>query len=98
MTNVPESQRARFTMRPTVAALSCRDVVRMMWEYLDVELDAPTTAGVAAHLDGCRRCRNRHDAMRAFLGAVEKVKDADCASDALRERVDWLLRERGLQS
>jgi mycothiol system anti-sigma-R factor len=98
MTNFPEHQRARFTMRPTAATLSCRDVLQAMWEYLDGELDGRTTVAMTAHLGGCRRCRDRHDAMRAFLGAVERVKDADSASDALRERVDRLLRERGLQS
>ena len=98
MTNFPEQQRARFTMRPSAATLCCRDVVQAMWEYLDGELEGRATVAMKAHLDACRRCRERHDTMRAFLGAVEKVKDADCASGALRERVDQLLRERGLQS
>jgi anti-sigma factor RsiW len=98
MTNFPEHQRARFTMRPTAATLGCRDAVRAIWEYLDGELEGRATVAMKSHLDACRRCRNRHDSMRAFLGAVEKVRDADCASDALRERVDRLLRERGLQS
>jgi anti-sigma factor RsiW len=98
MTNFPEQQRARFTMRPLAATLSCCDVAQAMWEYLDGELEGRTTVAMKTHLDACRRCRERHDTMRAFLGAVEKVKDADCASGALRERVDRLLRERGLQS
>ena len=98
MTNCPEHQRARFTMRPTAATLSCRDAVHAMWEYLDGELEGRATVAMKAHLDACRRCRERHETLSAFLGAVEKVKDADCASGALRERVDRLLRERGLQS
>lgn len=98
MTNSPEHQRAQFTLRPTAATLGCREVVQAMWEFLDYELDARTAAAMKAHLDACRRCCERHDTMRAFLGAVEKVKDADCASGALRERVDQLLRERGLRS
>lgn len=98
MTNFSEHQRARFTMRPTAATLSCRDAVQSLWEYLDGELDWRATVAMKTHLDACRRCRARHEAMRAFLGAVEKVKDADCASGALRDRVDRLLRERGLQS
>lgn len=98
MTNFPEHQRARFTMRPTAVTLSCHDVVHVMWEYLDGELEARTTGAMRTHLNACRRCRERHDTMRAFLGAVEKVKDADHASGALRERVDRLLRERGLPS
>lgn len=98
MTDFPEHQRARFTMQPTAATLSCRDALQAMWEYLDGELEGRTTVAMKAHLDGCRSCRDRHEAMRAFLGAVERVKDADGASDALRERVDRLLRERGLQS
>jgi mycothiol system anti-sigma-R factor len=98
MTNVPNHQRARFTMRPSAATLGCRDVMQAMWEYLDGELDARTVLAMQEHLEACRRCRERHDSMRAFLGAVEKVKDSEPASDALRERVDRLLRERGLQS
>lgn len=85
-------------MRPSAGTLGCRDVVRAMWEYLDGELEARTVLAMQEHLETCRRCRERHDSMRAFLGAVEKVKDAEPASDALRERVDRLLRERGLQS
>ena len=98
MTNVPEHQRARFTMRPTAVTLSCRDAVQALWEYLDGELEWRATVVMKAHLEVCRRCRDRHESMRAFLGAVERVKDADWASGALRERVDRLLRERGLQS
>ncbi|MBA4072983.1 MAG: hypothetical protein C0497_14285 [Gemmatimonas sp.] len=98
MTNFPEHARARFTMQPTAATLSCRDAVQAMWEYLDGELDGRATVAMKSHLDACRRCRERHDTMRAFLGAVEQVKDAEPASDALRERVDRLLRERGFQA
>lgn len=98
MTNFPEHHRARFTMRPTAATLSCRDALQAMWEYLDGELEGRATLAMKSHLDTCYGCRARHDAMRAFLGAVERVKDADSASDALRERVDRLLRDRGLQS
>lgn len=98
MTNSPGHQRTRFTLRPTAATLNCRDAVHAMWEYLDGELDGRTTVAMKSHLDACRLCRERHDTMRAFLGAVEKVKDTDCASGALRERVDRLLRERGLES
>ena len=85
-------------MQPTAATLSCRDAVQAMWEYLDGELDARATVAMTVHLDACRHCREQHDTMRAFLGAVDRAKDADCASAALRERVDRLLRERGLQS
>jgi len=98
MTQFPQHPRARFVMRSTAATIGCRDAVQAMWEYLDGELDARTTVAMTAHLDACRRCRGRHDTMRAFLGAVERVKDADGASGALRERVDRLLRDRGLQS
>lgn len=98
MTNSPELHRAQFTMRPTAATLSCRDAVQALWEYLDGELEGRDTVAMHAHLDTCRRCRVRHDTMRAFLAAVEKAKDADCASRTLRERVARLLRERGLQS
>ncbi len=98
MTDFPEQQRARFTMRASAATLSCGEALQAMWEYLDGELEGRTTVAMTAHLDGCRRCRDRHDAMRAFLGVVARVKDADDASDALRERVDQLLRERGLHS
>jgi anti-sigma factor RsiW len=69
-----------------------------MWEYLDGELDARTGLAMTGHLNACDRCRERHDSMRAFLGAVERVRDSEPASAALRERVDRLLRERGLLS
>ncbi|MDP1889430.1 MAG: zf-HC2 domain-containing protein [Gemmatimonadaceae bacterium] len=98
MANFPGHQRARFTMRPTAATLSCRDAVQAMWEYLDGELEGRAIVAMKTHLDACLRCRERHDTLRAFLGAVERVQCVDCASGALRERVDRLLRDRGLQS
>ncbi|MBI2407933.1 MAG: zf-HC2 domain-containing protein [Gemmatimonadetes bacterium] len=85
-------------MRPTAATLGCGDVANVLWEYLDGELDVELAAEVRAHLNACPPCRTRIGSAQAFLRAVEGVEGVDRAPDALRERIDALLRERDLQS
>jgi mycothiol system anti-sigma-R factor len=98
MKRTPDSQRAQFTMRPTAATLGCRDVADVLWEYLDDELGAERAAAVRAHLNACPPCRIRSGYAQSFLRAVEGVEGTDRAPDVLRERIDALLRERGLLS
>lgn len=83
-------------MRPTAATLGCGDVANLLWEYLDVALSAEQSAAVRAHLSACPACRTRSGNARTFLRAVERVEGVDRAPDALRERIDALLRERDL--
>ena len=97
MTNHPEHRRLRFTMRAS-ASMPCRDVARSLWEYLDGALAPERAAVVTAHIEGCALCRRRQEEARAFLRAIASTQGTDTAPDALRERIDALLRGRGYLS
>jgi anti-sigma factor RsiW len=42
-------------------ALSCRDAIRMLVEYLDNELDERRAGALEEHLELCRSCKTRHE-------------------------------------
>lgn len=86
---------ARFT---AFVAVTCKEAHARMWEYLDGELDTGMKSSIRAHLSRCDACRARHDADLAHITRVLHACQSDRASEALRERVDALLRERGLLS
>ena len=46
--------------------MSCREVARVMQEYLDGELHDPRHEGVAAHREKCRRCGLEAEVYRAI--------------------------------
>jgi mycothiol system anti-sigma-R factor len=92
-----DQRRAHFTMRPSAASVTCRDVSESLWEYIDGALDTTRAAAIRAHLRGCRGCRARHDGAAAVLRSVARTRGSDPAPDHLRERIDALLREHGLR-
>jgi anti-sigma factor RsiW len=50
----------------------CRRSARVLQSFLDDELDAPTTAKVAEHLEECRRCgleASAYTAIKAVIAA-----------------------------
>ena len=85
-------------MRRTATSIRCRDVGERLWEYLDGALERPHAAAIRTHITECVSCRDRHDEARALLRAVARTQGTHPAPDALRERIDALLRERGLLS
>ncbi|MDQ8153054.1 MAG: zf-HC2 domain-containing protein [Gemmatimonadota bacterium] len=99
MANAPEQQQHHKSVRSmTSVAVSCRDTIERLWEYLDGELEPGMTASIRHHVHRCRSCQAHHDAAVAFLAKVARVSVSDPATEALREQVDALLRERGLTS
>ena len=76
--------------------LTCDDVMRQLWDYLDVELTPDRMAAVAAHLSVCTRCYPQYDFERAFLRAVRAAQQDHRASATLRTRVQDTLRAEGL--
>lgn len=79
--------------------MGCDDVRARLWEFLDGELEPNVTVTLRAHLAACPACLAQHDAGLAFLGIVAaSERSEDRAPAALRERVNALLRERGLTS
>jgi anti-sigma factor (TIGR02949 family) len=87
-----------MTMRNTqdlASRMSCADAVRLLWDYLDGELDAERRARVRAHLAECSHCRDQYTFEGAFLHAVDRLIDEPIDTNALRSRVLKALEERG---
>lgn len=66
--------------------LSCDEVVREIWDWLDKELDEARWQQLETHLSSCTGCTAHVDFARRFL---QHVHDAPPTGDlgALRKRV-----------
>lgn len=71
-----------------VSPLSCAEVVRQLWDWLDQELDQPRWLAIQHHLVGCTGCSEHVAFARRFL---ERARDGNPESgdnlNALRERL-----------
>jgi mycothiol system anti-sigma-R factor len=71
----------------------CEEVVRLLWQYMDRELDPETARRLEEHVRGCQRCERRHE-FEARLRAIVQQKCAGRpAPEALRRRVLALLAD-----
>jgi anti-sigma factor (TIGR02949 family) len=55
--------------------ISCREVIKQLWDYLDGELRAERIEEIAAHLAECARCCPQYRFELAFLEAVARQRD-----------------------
>lgn len=72
-----------------VAGLRCREVLALLADYVDGELDGPTTDRVNEHLRGCDACEKFGGEygelvarLRAGLGVAEPDRGARARLDA----------------
>lgn len=82
---------------PSLHDLSCEEVARAVWAYLDAEIDEEGAARIRAHLATCAHCRDLYTFEGAFLRTVAELLDApgeDIAS--LRSRILHALADAGL--
>jgi anti-sigma factor (TIGR02949 family) len=77
--------------------ISCKDVVRSLWEYLDGELDEARREQIRDHLSACQHCHGQASFESAFLRVVERVIDEPMDTAPLRQRVVAKLRAEGFQ-
>ena len=75
--------------------ISCEDVVRSLWEYLDGELDDVLRDRIRQHLAECEHCHGQFTFESAFLHAVERLIEEPIETTSLRERVVEHLRAEG---
>lgn len=66
--------------------LNCDEAIRLLFEYLDNELERHDHAAVEAHLHTCRACFSRMEFDKRLRGMV-KGRESASAPDALRERI-----------
>lgn len=67
--------------------MNCRDSLRVLNGYVDVELDLTATLAMEQHLQSCRRCRSEEATLRALRAAVRQHNDADATPAAVRARL-----------
>jgi len=75
--------------------LSCEEVARAVWTYLDGEVDADRARDIRAHLATCDHCRDMYTFEGAFLRTVARLLDEAEDVSALRSRVIDALRRDG---
>ena len=75
--------------------MPCHEVVRLLWEYLDGELDELTHDRIREHLDACEHCRDHFTFESAFVESVGRALDSPNDTDDLRARILEALREAG---
>jgi anti-sigma factor RsiW len=71
----------------TVEALSCREVVELVTEYLEDALPAEERAVVESHLAGCKKCEAYLDQIRTTIRLVGHVDAASLSAEARRDLV-----------
>jgi anti-sigma factor RsiW len=69
-------------------ALTCRDVIALLLDYLEATLDDDTVAQFERHLADCAPCRaylRTYDRSRKLAGEVSRVEMPPEMRDRLRE-------------
>jgi mycothiol system anti-sigma-R factor len=83
--------------KPSLQDMSCEEVAKAVWTYLDGEIDAERVARIRAHLETCGHCRDLFTFEGAFLRTVSRLLDAPADDTAsLRSRVVHALADAGL--
>lgn len=54
--------------------ISCREVIRQLWEYLDGELPLGRMEEIAAHLAACARCHPVYRFEFTFLALLARQR------------------------
>jgi anti-sigma factor (TIGR02949 family) len=75
--------------------LSCEEVVRLLWDYLDSELDDDRRLRVHEHLAECEHCAGQFTFEGAFLRAIGSLIDEPLDVTGLRGRVLARLEAHG---
>lgn len=70
--------------------LSCEEVIKALFAYLDGELDAGRQADIEQHLRRCRDCFTRAEFERRLRARVAETGTA-AAPERLRQRLRHLL-------
>jgi anti-sigma factor RsiW len=63
------------------APVTCREVLDLLTDYLESALPAPLHARVERHLADCDGCERHLEQLRATIGALGGLAEADVAPD-----------------
>jgi anti-sigma factor (TIGR02949 family) len=73
-------------------SLTCREVVELLWEYIDAELTPEMEHRIRTHLEACEGCYPHYDFQRAFVEFVRR-HGTQATPPALRQRIFLALLE-----
>ncbi len=79
------------------ASVECRQVVVILWDYLDGRLDAEHAKRVRAHIVTCAACLRYQAFQQCFFARLAAAGRQIKASGMLRGRVHGSLRRQGWQ-
>ena len=69
-------------------ALTCREIVELVTDYLEGELDAITTTAFDAHLDVCPGCARYLEQIRETVTTLGEVSSDNLSAEAQAGLVD----------
>lgn len=67
-------------------SLTCRQVVELLWEYIDAELTPEMATRIRTHLDACAKCYPHYEFQRAFVEFVRR-HGTEVAPVSLRQKI-----------
>lgn len=76
-----------------MSTVHCEEVVRLLWRYMDRELDPNTHRQLQEHVRQCRNCGPRHEFEARLRSIIQEKCAGQPAPEALRRRVMALLQE-----
>lgn len=64
--------------------LSCEDVVRQLFAYLDTELDDTTRADIDRHMEQCRECYSRREFEKRLRTKIQESGTEEAPEELYR--------------
>jgi mycothiol system anti-sigma-R factor len=77
----------------TLDPISCEEVVRAVWDYLDGEIDIGAKERIREHLEICDHCLGQYTFEGTFLRTVSRVLDEAGTVASLRARIERAMHE-----
>lgn len=73
--------------------IPCEEVVRLVWQYMDRELDESTYRQLQEHIRQCRDCGSRHDFEARLRAIIQEKCAGQPAPERLRRRLLAMLQD-----
>ncbi|MBI3975776.1 MAG: mycothiol system anti-sigma-R factor [Armatimonadetes bacterium] len=73
--------------------MPCEEVARLLWQFMDRELDPVTARALAQHIRACRGCGPRHEFEARLRAIIQEKCAGEPAPEHLRRRVLALLSD-----
>lgn len=71
----------------------CDEVLRLLWQFMDRELDRPTYERVEEHFRRCQPCQDLHEFEVRLREIIRMKCTGEAAPETLRRRLRQLLAD-----